>query len=315
MLARNPHRQADHARSSTSAAQPSSSRRSARRTAPGRSRRLAAARTPEAISALGDASRRRARSSSGSVRLATTVGAHGALARHVAHRTSTSTPLRAGVAARDATPRPGRARRRRPARSPAAPRRSPARRCRSPSRPAPVARQLLQQLQAHAASSGATAAPKLGPGSITRSSSRPAIHGGRTASAPTATGSRWSCQARSQPVGDRRARRRRERRRRRARAAPRRTAARRRRPRTRRRPSTSRSSAPRAPAPAPGGANGAPRRLDAPDPDAEPDHPASARLSLAIMPSSSRRLSSSATRRTARAGRAACGSAGAGSRR
>ena len=155
VLALDAHGQPDHARSSTSAAQPSSSRRS-RSTNPcaaqaAAARRPAPARTPEAISVdvrrpAGRATRRA--SSSGSVRFATTVGAHGAVrvtspTAHLDRR-----PRWRGVA---------RARRTRPPR--------PARRATTGAKPSraaaiastplpqpqsasAVARQLLQQLQA-----------------------------------------------------------------------------------------------------------------------------------------------------------------------
>ena len=86
--------------------------------------------------------------SSGSVRLATTVGAH-ERARGSRRPPAPRPPPRSrGRCPARPTPRPGRARRRRPARSRAARPRSPARRSRSPSRPSAVARQLLQQRQA-----------------------------------------------------------------------------------------------------------------------------------------------------------------------
>ena len=240
------------------------------------------------------------------MRFATIVGAHGASAV-----TSPTRPRRrrrcARVARRDV--RGGRVEldRGRPARSPAAPRRSPARRCPRPNRPARVRSQLLQQLQAELRRRVRRSAE--GRARVDRRVPSPSSQGGRIVNAPTVTGARCVLPGRAQPgstgVRDDATTCRRP-----ARNA-RRTAARPRRPRTRpRRPSVDLLRA------------GGQHRLQAgerdlgvlgADPDAEPDHPASARLSFASMPSGSRRLSSvSDVGELLRAGRAACGSAGAG---
>ena len=87
----------------------------------------------------------------------------------------------------------------RPARSRAAPPRSPARRCPRPNRQRARPDRAPAAAPGTAASSGATAAPKDGPGSMTRSSGEPSSHGGRIVKPPTVTGVRCACQADAQP--------------------------------------------------------------------------------------------------------------------
>ena len=284
-------------RSSTSAAQPSARAARARAAAETRARPRRPARQHAGRDQplrAGARAEQRLRAA-GAVRFATTVGAHGAVvAVHVADASSTSTPLRARVAAIAARP-PGRARSRSPARSRAARPRSPARRCPRPSRTAgrrgsSSPQQLQAQPRRRVRRRRRTRARV---DHEIRRARRRATAGG-SSMPPTAHRLQVRVPAPLPAVG-RPARSRLEHRVAAERAGSRRGAAARRgrRPRTRRSRRPSRSSAP------PREHRLQPRQRDLgrrartrmPS-RTRRSHPASARLSLANMPSSARRLSS-----------------------